>query len=1574
MINPLELTETVEDTYARYLSTAFYLRDDALRRMFGEKVRDERSGFAKGPYLEVTPPFEPGMSVRKLVAEGVLDGRWLDTASDSIPLDRPLYGHQEKAIRKILAGRNIVVATGTGSGKTETFLYPIFDTVFKEQRAGTLGDGVRALILYPMNALVNDQLKRLRAMLKSTEAVTFGRYIGETPELERAALTKYQQLGYPILRNERRSREVIRQKPPHILVTNYAMLEYLLQRPDDSPLFSGDAARQWRFIVVDEAHTYRGASGSEVGLLVRRLRDRVGLHRIQAVATSATLGTSETYADVTRFASGLFDEPFEWLSDVADRQDVVGPVRQARINPDTAWGSLDRHAYTTLHELYSARSTPSAGDLRTFGLPEPLVASAHAAWLESPGAGLHKILQADRRTLVTLAYLKDPQLLADALVYLRESTGLSETESLSLIHLLVAARPDPDSAPLMSARYHLFLRAMEGVYVTLGPQRTMDLRRRKEIKLNGEVVTCFELGFCQSCGSSYVVGKEDRGYFRPYSPLTSPDDDVVQQTPTYLALVEDSLQPVEDDDNFSTPTAATLQLCWRCGQLAGGPQLPLNDCERGGHHGWIMVARARTSPQGWPTCALCGRGNARGPSRFLTGQDATSAVIASSLYGAIQAFPEPAGSHGPLSKLLVFSDSRQDAAYFAPYLDATYQQLVWRRMIYQVLAAHQNSDHMWTDDLIDQLADSVRRSDATNTDTLTPTQMRNLCRIAVIRELVDSSRSSLSGMGLVRIRPVVGEEWPVPRVPHWERDDLVWPLVEALWAQFAHTGAVDLPPGVLAGHVLPYDAQAMPSVARTAGTGPAVKSWLPKAGYRNGRLDYMVRVGQAAGWPADQTEEWARSALEAVFDYWTSTEHPWNNHNIEVVSDRNGVRYQAKHRRFTFGLVGDTGIFRCDRCSRITLANVFGVCPTWRCFGILRPLDPAEMADNHYYRVYTGLTPVRMRVEEHTAQLTSEAAQALQEEFAQGKVTVLSCSTTFELGVDAGDLEAVFMRNVPPEPSNYVQRAGRAGRRTDAAAIAVTFAQRRAHDIAQFNSPLRYVSGQVHPPRIVLTNEKIARRHLHACVTAWYFHKAPTAFGPVKNFVGQGLNWAEHLDQLRDALSPVPPELKATLENVLPREVWDDLALSSDGWVPELTGPNGALKIALVELEEAVTELQQLREERSRANRPSDIFTWSINTLLDEHILQFLANHNVLPKYGFPTDVVRLHIAHQTPESKRLELTRDLALAIVDYAPGNTVVAGGHLWQSYALKRVRGREWRWIEYAICPNCRYFATSSPFQEFDLPQCPECGHGFSKKQRMIVPQFGFTTSLDVDPKPPGLSRRERIGYRRTYFTEFRSREDVLTRVFAAPGGESVKAEYSRWGRFTVMNRGEFNNEYLICSSCGYAVPVDPMAKAKRGVPPKHRTYVGQECSGKFQHAALGHQFDTDVLSIEFPAVTQRSPEVWYSLAYALLEGATQFGDIDRRDVNVTLRWGGPIGNPTVMLYDNVPGGAGHVRHVFEQIEDLWRAAAERTSGDACGCGPETSCYGCLRNYDNQPFHEVLQRGAALAFLQELLGKRR
>ena len=188
-----------------------------------------------------------------------------------------MYVHQEKAVRKVGSGRNVVVATGTGSGKTESFLFPILNALVEEREQGTLGPGVRALLLYPMNALANDQMKRLRQLLAGFPAITFGRYTGDTENDPAKARERFSELniGEPRLSNELLSRQEMRATPPNLLLTNYAMLEYLLLRPQDMDLFAFDGESKWKFIVVDEAHVYDGTQGAEIAMLLRRLRDRV---------------------------------------------------------------------------------------------------------------------------------------------------------------------------------------------------------------------------------------------------------------------------------------------------------------------------------------------------------------------------------------------------------------------------------------------------------------------------------------------------------------------------------------------------------------------------------------------------------------------------------------------------------------------------------------------------------------------------------------------------------------------------------------------------------------------------------------------------------------------------------------------------------------------------------------------------------------------------------------------------------------------------------------------------------------------------------------------------------------------------------------------------------------------------------------------------------------------------------------------------------------------------------------------------------------------------------------------------
>ena len=280
MFDPIKASNNIKEEFISYISTSIHIADKEYANQFMDALRKE-SAVSKGPYLDISDSFESGLSINKMIEEKQMSPLFTELepgvseGDKEIKLERGLYKHQEKAIRKINAGKNIVVTTGTGSGKTECFILPIINHLLREKEDGTLNDGVRAILIYPMNALANDQMKRLRLILKDYPDITFGVYNSSTQHEDAAGIAEYGRVfkdkdGKTLkpLKNEAISRKTMQSRPPHILVTNYAMLEYMMLRPNDDLVFSG---AKLKFLVLDEAHIYRGATGIETSLLLRRL-------------------------------------------------------------------------------------------------------------------------------------------------------------------------------------------------------------------------------------------------------------------------------------------------------------------------------------------------------------------------------------------------------------------------------------------------------------------------------------------------------------------------------------------------------------------------------------------------------------------------------------------------------------------------------------------------------------------------------------------------------------------------------------------------------------------------------------------------------------------------------------------------------------------------------------------------------------------------------------------------------------------------------------------------------------------------------------------------------------------------------------------------------------------------------------------------------------------------------------------------------------------------------------------------------------------------------------------------------
>ena len=581
VLDPLRASQRIHDEYRRYLRSTFPLSRGDLARAFADQL-DSEFPLAHGPILQASAPYVPGASVEDLVAEGVLSQRFRRLSPEAFPLDRPLYLHQERAIRKAAGDRrNLVVATGTGSGKTECFLLPILDGLLREAEEGTLSKpGVRALLLYPMNALANDQLKRLRVLLRDLPSLTFGRYVGETKDEQAKAEADFR-TRYPsdeLLPNELISRNVMQATPPHILLTNYAMLEYLLLRSDDSTLFDGPTGEHWRFLALDEVHVYRGAQGTEVGMLLRRLRDRVTGSRtgaLQCFGTSATLGRGERdYPELVRFAEALFAEPFEWQADDWSKQDVIGPVRRSLVRSD----AVRRIEADTVSRVRTrARDGSSAAELAdTSGGPQPAAGMSAEAYLA-------QLLAGDERMIALQARLEAGS--ADLRVIARElgEGDHPQQELVDLVDLGVVARDRPDDAPVLPARYHFFLRALEGAFVCLHPEHdarepALLLSRHERCPScarQARQAAMFELGVCRRCGSEYLVGARES--------VAGGGHRIAHASPTSVspirALLGDALPEGEDDEDQDLAQTAgdialAVSLCPGCGTIAekGSPK------------------------------------------------------------------------------------------------------------------------------------------------------------------------------------------------------------------------------------------------------------------------------------------------------------------------------------------------------------------------------------------------------------------------------------------------------------------------------------------------------------------------------------------------------------------------------------------------------------------------------------------------------------------------------------------------------------------------------------------------------------------------------------------------------------------------------------------------------------------------------------------------------------------------------------------------------------------------------------------------------------------------------------------
>jgi ATP-dependent helicase YprA (DUF1998 family) len=1736
-LDPIAAATQPRKDFIRYLLTAYPLRDANLRKQFEEQL-NQRGNIWQSPYLEGSQPYQPDQSVADLVQEGVLHPQMANLFDCS----RKLYQHQAEAVRAVVVrNENIVVATGTGSGKTECFLMPMIDQLLKEE-ANLQTPGVRVLLLYPMNALVNDQVKRLRQLLchqGSNHSIRFGFYTSRTEREDREAklalkeelsvysndelialLPASEKLRLQTLRREDLlveaftaicevqaiSREEIQKRPPHILVTNYSMLEHMLIRPVERRKIFEASRNTFNMLVIDEAHSYDGSTGTEVSMLVKRLTSAVGVEtsgKIRCIATSASLGDESADPKVLEFAEQLFGEKFAQV------------IRGKRVATATRLGvpyslpdSINEEEIYEYFQVLDLGQLTLLTPLEEWEKQLSYLVPAHI--LEKAKAQSASVNAKEQVQRFLWFALKQHPTIQNLIRILSQSpqpweqiarstelwklpTNLEgeiiprdEELQAALAHLVqlgTLARENPNDLPLLPIRLHLLFRSIEGIYACVNPNCCDGKNRQYGRLYLSEKETCDDCGSpvlalssCRKCGQAYSLayrGESGKLQSLPRSleaVENSKEIYVLTTKPLDSVTLEEESEEADDTkdstgiflidgtarDGWIGKAARTLSQVKTLRTTSENPYKLI----------WHCPPESKNTEGGYlQRCPACGAGGSHTSvlSRFISYTDAPLEVMIDSLF---ELLPEADwdASKPTRRKLLTFSDGRQDAAFFASDFQRTHTEALYRQMVWQAFQAVKDSEGIAS---VNQMQDELVRQFLV-TSIPHPDRNEKLHHLSYVAddEVEEKAKNSKDCRDLAqaRAKELMLREFGLPSARRFSIESLGLLACHIEWqpayiekvaekfnmqsveAKVFLTALTDLIR--LSGIVdLENPSKYFPEVGGVEGGKPSILDG-------SGRLKKYLKLQKS---PKDSKDAVSFSAYKtatnrtvktAIYQYCAKVlglETPeqgkealfWLYDDVLIPSNILS-KFGSEGRKLNWDLLNIREVAedwcRCNKCQQLFHLPGFSQlrddpklavkqCPTFKCEGSLSTylISDEDMQADHYRVLIRDRQGLALRSQEHTAQLTTKDLATRESRFRQGKINLLSCSTTLEMGVDIGELQAVALRNFPPHVSNYQQRAGRAGRRTDGVAVTLMYGQRRPHDRYYFEKPEELIAGKNQIPTLDPQNPQIQERHIRAELLAEFLRDKDRGTEDVKISDFLGLPDAEEITDPNF----IPPASSLIVE--FQEWLQSDRARNlTELWLKRLG--SRVLPLPLIEqFSQKISEFQadqlrdwstlaevmlELRERLPKELKNMETIVQRIKStkkelekIADRRLHDELARASILPIYGFPIDVVRL----MTGNVERHRLERDRRMALGEYAPNQEIVVDDRVHTSVGVVSPNKLEERY--YWVCHHCNYFDYDVKQKDFSSG-CLCCGKPprfrEGKAKLCKIPNT-FTTHWSKPAKVTPYTKPVRQPTSQVFLAQEGKNSEKL-------GDETFyRLTYSQGGSFFLSNQGSIekgrgfkNRGFALCQLCGRDLTKEVLDKEEEAKKAKKRSSAPIDfkishihpmrdvpCPGGYEWIHLGHTFLSDLLRIRFHSTTNppalystridhvvEGDEIasvegdtsksetgmgfWRSLTSALLAASAQVIDVPRSELDGLFSPSeARDGTAEIVLYDKVPGGAGYCRKIGERFKEVLQRAYEIVAD--CSCG--SSCYDCLRTYSNQPFHDELDRIWVKEFLQSI-----